>query len=315
MTAAALSATPITIIGGGALGSFLAARLAMAGARVGLVARGRRLEEITRNGVTLSGQAGASRVPVPVSADCKAFPPPRLVIIATKTIDFDAALDLLARVVTPGVGIVTVQNGVEAPEIAARAFPEACVLAARVHGFFELEGAAVRHVGVAPSFAFGPLDGRSCPAAGLFGRWLAAAGIASTRPDDILSSLWGKFLLASAIGGVGLALRRPAGQILRDAEGRQMLDAAMREIALVAAARGIVLPDDCVERTIAFVASFPRDATSSLQRDVEEGRPSEFAALTGAVPRFAWELRIPVPVHDTIIAMIRARGLLRGEKV
>ena len=72
--------TPITVIGGGALGSFLAARFTLAGARAGLVARGRRLAEITRNGVTLSGQSGITRVPVPVATDCTAFPPPRLAV-------------------------------------------------------------------------------------------------------------------------------------------------------------------------------------------------------------------------------------------
>lgn len=303
-------ATPITVIGGGALGSFFAARFALAGAQVGLVARGRRLEEIARNGLTLSEQDRLTYVPVPVAAACTAFPPPRLAVIATKTADFSDALKLLDAIAQPGMGIITVQNGVEAPEIAARAFPQACVLAARVHGFFEMEGQAVRHVGVEPSFAFGPLDRHPCPAADLFERWLAKAGVTSSRPYDMRRSLWEKFLLASAIGGVGLALGRPAGQILRHPEGQAMLEGAMGEIALVAQARGIGLPDDCVRRTIAFVASFPSDATSSLQRDVEDWRTSEFNSLTGAVPRFAGELGISVPVHDAIIAAIRARGLL-----
>jgi 2-dehydropantoate 2-reductase len=70
------------------------------------------------------------------------------------------------------------------------------------------------------------------------------------------------------------------------------------------------LPNDCVEATLQFVAGFPADVTSSLQRDLEARRPSEFNQLTGAVLRMAAEAELDVPMHRRIAQAITARGLL-----
>ncbi len=84
--------------------------------------------------------------------------------------------------------------------------PSVQMLAGRVHGFFELHGDVVRHLGVEPSLAFGTLDGLPSPAAELLATCLQSARIGFTRPEDMRRSLWEKFLLASSIGGVGAAL-------------------------------------------------------------------------------------------------------------
>lgn len=300
----------VTVIGGGALGSFLAARLARHGIAVSLVARGARLERVCSEGILLAADGAADRISVPARQSCENFPPPDIAILAVKAGDLGSALDLLEPVIRPGMGIVTVQNGVEAPDIAAARWPQAEVLAARVHGFFEMHGDAVRHVGVEPSVAFGPLDGKRAASADAFASCLTAASIAFTRPDDMRHALWEKFLLASAIGGVGLALGKPAGQLCSDGQARIMLEGAMEEIALVAAAKGVTLASDCVKQTMAFAASFPPGATSSLQRDMEAGRASEFDSLTGAVIRLADALDMEVPVHRAILRQIEARGLI-----
>ena len=304
------SAPAIAVIGAGALGSFLAARFARSGLATGLVARGERRARIEREGVWLAARDGTVRVAVPVASDCTGLPTPDIAIIAVKAPDMAQALDLLGPAERPGMIVVTVQNGVEAPEIAAARLPQAHILAGRVHGFFEMDGNAVRHVGVEPSIAFGPWQDAPPTAGDLLAACLQQAAIAFIRPPDMRRALWEKFLLASAIGGVGLALGMPAGQLCKDARAREMLEGAMAEIAAIAAGKGVDLPDDCVEATMNFAASFPPDATSSLQRDVEEGRQSEFDSLTGAVIRFAEALQVPVPTHRDIVRRIKARGLL-----
>lgn len=302
----------IAIIGAGALGTFFAARFAGAGHDVSVVARGARLEAIRRDGLRLLMSGETVTLPVRAVSDPGDLPPTDLAVIATKMTGLGDAIALLACWNTPAPGVLTVQNGVEAPDLIAAGLPGAQVLAGRVHGFFEMTDDVVRHVGVPPSLAFGSWGDTisPSPAADLLAAGLTDAGIAFERPADMAAVLWEKLVLASSVGGVGAALGLPIGPIRADPAHAAMLAGAMHEVAAVAAARGVLLPADCVARTLAFVGRFPAEATSSLQRDLMARQSSEFAALTGAVPRLAAPVGVPVPVHDEVIARLRAQGMI-----
>lgn len=300
----------IVIIGPGALGTFFAARFALSGHSVSVVARGARLEAIRRDGLRLETSGQHVTVTVHAVDDPALVPAADLAIIATKTTGLAEGVAALAACVKPGTGVLTVQNGVEAPQLVADRLPGACILAGRVHGFFEMDGDAVRHVGVPPTVAFGPLTAACSAAADRLAHCLNAAAIAFDRPPDIAAALWEKLMLVSSIGGVGAALGLPIGAIRSHPDHAAMLRGAMAEVASVAAASGVVLAPDCVDRTLAFVASFPAEATSSLHRDLLAGRVGEFDSLTGAIPRLAAPLGVAVPVHCAIIALLAERGLI-----
>lgn len=302
----------IVIIGPGALGTFFAARLAQAGHSVSVIARGSRLAAIRRDGLQLESNGLITAVPVRAVDDPALISTPDLAIIATKTTGLAGAIAALVPHATPALGVLTVQNGVEAPAMVAAALPRVQVLAGRVHGFFEMADDLVRHVGVPPSLAFGQINPAPAPApaADLLATCLTGAGIAFTRPADIAAALWEKLMLVSSIGGVGAALGLPIGAIRDDPAHAAMLRAAIAEVAAVAAAHGAALPPDCVATTLAFVGTFPAEATSSLHRDLVARRPSEFDHLTGAIPRLAARHGVPVPVHTAIIARLAGQGLV-----
>ena len=85
---------------------------------------------------------------------------------------------------------------------------------------------------------------------------------------------------------------------------RELLGEAMREVARLAAATGVGLAEDIVERTMRFVDSLPAEATASMQRDIAEGRPSELEAINGAVVRLAAELGVAVPANRFVYAAL-----------
>lgn len=299
----------VLIVGAGAVGSYLALALHLAGVPVSLLARGARGKAAARDGLRLAmgGQQLSARVPV--ATDPAALPPASLAILAVKTGALDGALASL-RAASGLRGVLTLQNGVEAPDQAAAALPGIHAIGARMHGFFELEGTAVRHAGVAPSIALGPVTPGGNATADQFAALLSRAGVATERPSDIRAALWEKLLLASSIGAVAAAVGVPVGRLRETAEHWDALAATMHEVAALASAQGIALPPDCAARALDFVASFPPDATSSLQRDLEARRPSEFAALTGAVMRMAREVDLPLPAHEAIVERLAARGYL-----
>lgn len=292
------------------MGTFFAARLTQAGHRISLIARGARLAGIRRDGLRLESGGQSTAVPMWAVDDPALIPTPDLAIIATKTTGLADAIAALAGHASPALGVLTIQNGVEAPAMVAAALPDVQVLAGRVHGFFEMADDLVRHVGVPPSLAFGPINAAPSPAADLLASCLTDAGIAFTRPHDIAATLWEKLMLVSSIGGVGAALGLPIGAIRDDPAHAAMLRAAITEVAAVAAAHGVALPPGCVATTLAFVATFPAEATSSLHRDLVARRSSEVSHLTGAIPRLAASHGVPVPVHNAIISLLQDQGLI-----
>jgi 2-dehydropantoate 2-reductase len=85
----------------------------------------------------------------------------------------------------------------------------------------------------------------------------------------------------------------------------------MHEVEALAAARGVALADDAIDKTLAFVDGLSGDMTSSMQRDIMDGRPSELEALNGAVVRLGREAGVPTPVHGFIygaLAPLEARA-------
>ncbi len=146
---------------------------------------------------------------------------------------------------------------------------------------------------------------------------LTAAGIYAECSDDVEAALWAKFLLVTALSGVGAVTRAPIGDIRACDLTWQLLRDVMAEIVAVARARGVDLPAGIVDRSIAFVETFPPDATTSMQRDLMAGLPSELDAQTGAVVRLGREAGAATPLNATLYASLvlqeqRAREAARA---
>lgn len=203
--------------------------------------------------------------------------------------------------------VLTLQNGVEAHEIAARMLPYADIVAGRVHGFFEMDGDAVRHVGVPASILFGCTNGDPTSAEQTVRAAFARTGFNVEVAPDIRRSLWEKFLLAACLGSVAGALELPAGSVSSSKRGQDLLRRSLAEAVAVASSCGVEFDSTDVQRVLDFVAKFPPEATTSLQRDISAGRKSEHEALAGAVIRIGQEFGIPHPTFALLDRMIRER--------
>jgi 2-dehydropantoate 2-reductase len=88
-------------------------------------------------------------------------------------------------------------------------------------------------------------------------------------------------------------------------ESRAVLTEALGEVAAVAAARGIALDADVVDKTLAFIDGSAPGIKPSMQRDVEAGRVSELESMLGVVVRLGTELGVPTPVMRLAYAMLK----------
>jgi 2-dehydropantoate 2-reductase len=141
------------------------------------------------------------------------------------------------------------------------------------------------------------------------------AGVRIEVPSDIQRALWEKFLLVTSFGGMGSMTRAPLGVIRAAPETRQLLEGCMQEVRAVAEARHVALPDTVVADSMTLVDSLAASVTTSLQRDIADGKPSELEAWNGAVVRLGREAGVATPLnafiyHCLLPLELRARGKL-----
>ncbi len=151
----------IAILGAGGIGGYLAAKLTEAGTPVALIARGAHLEAIRTDGVTLIEPEGTTVArPAVLTDDPREIGTPDVLVVTVKAHQLAEALKAIAPAVGPDTLVVTVQNGVDAPDMAAEAFGAArvAICVARILSNITAPGEITRY-GAPRSFTIGALEG------------------------------------------------------------------------------------------------------------------------------------------------------------
>lgn len=289
------------IVGIGGVGGYFAACLTAAGHEVALLARGANLAALRERGIRLTGPLGPLETgPLRASDDPRALAGAEAVIVTTKLYDLEGVARQAAPMVGPGAVVVPVQNGVEAEAILARALPQAKVLKATIYisSFLAAPGTIL----LKSPFCRLRIAAASGPSGDDVQRVAAALHnpprIECAVSPDIDADLWRKFAMLAPFSAVACMARKPTGPVLADPALRADVVAAIGEVAAVARARGIALPPDIVDATLATIGQFPPDSQPSMMEDLAAGRPLELEYLAGAVVRFGKALGIPTPVHE-----------------
>jgi len=311
----------IAIFGVGGAGGVFGAQLAAAGEDVVFIARGATLAALSERGLVVERPAGEIRIQRPVATDDPStVAPVELVILAGKTWQVAEVARATRPLLAEETAVLPLQNGVEAAEEVARETGERHALVGLCGTIsYAVEPGRIRNLGGPNFIRFSERGGepgaRAVSLPGALSRaeriraTLAGAGIEAEIPADIDRAVWEKFLFVVSSGGVGAVTRSPIGEVRAEPRTRELLERAMSEIWQVGRARGVALPDDAVARAMSFADRLPPDATTSLQRDLMEGRPSELEAWNGAVVRLGSAAGVATPVHDFIY-----RSLLLAER-
>lgn len=306
----------IAVFGAGGVGGYFGGRLAQAGEDIVLIARGDHLRAIRDSGLRVTSADGDFVVqPTLATDDPSTVGPVDAILLGVKTWQVAEAAEAMRPMVGPRTFVVPLQNGVEAPERLAEVLGAEHVLGGlcQIIGYVVAPG-QIRHAGVEPYIAFGELNATSSERTERLRQAFARTSAVRVEiPPDIRVAMWRKFLFIAAWSGLGAVTRAPIGILRREPETRQLLEQALREIYAVALGHRIALPSDVVEKTLAFIDGLPPEGTSSMQRDITQGRPSELAAQSGAIVRLGREARVAVPLHSFIYAALlplerRARG-------
>jgi 2-dehydropantoate 2-reductase len=308
----------IAIFGAGGVGGYFGAQLARVGEEVIFIARREHLQAIRAHGLRVETSKGEIVIqPAQASDDPVQVGVVDAVILGVKAWQVTEAARAMKPMIGPETFVVPLQNGVEAPSQLAVMLGAKNVLGGLCGTMSWIVGPGhIRSIGEVHFIKFGELDKQPSERTEQLRQAFERAGVKVEVPSDIHVALWEKFLFVVSFGGVGAVTRAPIGVIRTLPETHRLLEQCMREIFEVARARQIGLSDGIVEKTMMFLDSLAPSGTTSLQRDIADGKPSELDAWNGAVVRLGREFGVSTPLHEFIYHSLlplelRARGQLQ----
>jgi 2-dehydropantoate 2-reductase len=303
----------VAVVGAGAVGSLMGARLGEAGHEVLLVGRAEHVAEIRSIGLKITGAVHGTfrlRADEAIPADFR----PEAILWTVKTFDLDASAPLLVRGSPKPVPTLLPQNGLRVEE---RAVP-----ALRAAGWADPERVVVRAVTFVPATfvapgkvrATGRLEmvlpaptGASAAAARLFGSLLTSAGIAVRLSAILERDVWQKAVVNAAINPVtalhGVTNGALAAEPLR-AEALELLEEARR----AAETAGYRFSPEETRREFDRVVTATADNRSSMLQDVDRGRATEVEAISGEILRTGEAAGLDLPATRRVADALRRRA-------
>ena len=313
----------ICIFGAGAIGGYLAARLAAVGsAELSLIARGAHLEAIKARGLKLIEGGRETTHRLRAVSDATELGPQDYLLLTLKAHSVGAALPLIAPLIGTETTVVTMQNGVpwwyfhavpgplenthiETVDPGGRIWdaigPEK-VLGCAVYPAAELASpGAIRHI-EGTRFTLGEPDGGNSERALRLSEILTGAGLQAPVRTDIRRELWVKLWGNLSFNPISALTRATLEDIVANDGTRALARQMMLEAQAIAEALGITFPID-VDRRIAGAGKVGAHRTSMLQ-DLEAGRAMEIDALIGAVEELGRLTGKPTPSISAVLALV-----------
>lgn len=299
----------IAVFGAGGVGALFGARLMQAGEEVTFLARGHNLRALQTEGLYMQSVNGDFHLPTVCATDSPAeVGVVDAVLLGVKTWQVPGVAAQLGPLVGPDTLVIPLQNGVEAAGQVAAAVGWAHTLGGFCRAIVQqVAPGHFLHAGIVPSVAFGAVGGgqaslevRAEPLRAAFRR----AGVTVETPTDMQQALWEKFLFVEPWGAVGAASRASIGEMRQLPETQALLRGCLHELLAVGQGLGIQWTAAAVEKVWRLHEQAPAAGTSSMQRDLMAGRPSELEGQTGAVVRLGRAANVPTPLHEVLYAML-----------
>jgi 2-dehydropantoate 2-reductase len=293
----------VLIVGAGAVGAAVAGIVGDPSV-VRILAGGERESRYRRDGFLLNGVRRDFPIVSPSDSS-----EPDLVIVAVKSYQLPQAIADMKNHVGPDTLILSLLNGISSEEELAAAFGEEKVPIAMILGIDAVrEGNATRFSGTG-KIHFG--DARNTAGAwservARIAAFLERSGVAFVVPQDMIRSLWYKFMINVGINQASAVLRAPYGVFQGMPEAREVMESAMRETVALSEALGTGLRDPDVAAWYDTLKNLAPDGKTSMLQDVEAERKTEVDAFAGTVLRLAEAAGVAVPVNRTLHNLIRA---------
>jgi 2-dehydropantoate 2-reductase len=295
----------IAIIGTGGVGGYFGGKLAKAGYDVTFLARGEHLSAIQKNGLIVKSILGDFKIyPAKVTDIIDTIGLTDLVILGVKAWQVKDISTELFSIIKKDTTILPLQNGVMASEELMENIRNVNIIGGLCRIISKIEAPGViNHLGLEPSILFGELDNTGTERIDLIKAMFDNAGISSKISEDITADLWKKFI-GICVSGLLAVTKTTYGELRELKETRQLMIELLSEIFVLSQQLWIRIESDFVDKMISVIDSYPYESTSSLTRDVWDGKPSEIEYQNGTVVRLGEKFGVDTPVNRFVYSSI-----------
>ena len=305
------------IIGAGGTGGIFGFYMTKAGKDVTLIARNAHLEAMKKQGLSVQKMWTNETETIPVSAESMESYEAKgekadVILVCVKKYSLDSCIPFIQNISHENTIVVPVLNVYGTGAYLQEKLPKVLVTDGCIYVSANIKQAGVllQHGEILRVFfgvrekedlkkLNGQLDGEYKAERLLkkIAQDFKDSGIDGILSDNIKRDALTKFSYVSPIGTAGLYLHAVAGDFQREGEARELFKTLIREIVTLANAMGITFEEDLVERNLKILSNLPEEATTSMQRDVMEGKQSEIDGLVYEVVRMAKKYGGEVPTY------------------
>jgi 2-dehydropantoate 2-reductase len=314
------------VVGAGAIGAYLGARLSLSGHDVSLIARGPHLRAMQSRGVRVRSPEGDFEAHPTATGDYDQVGEVDFVFLTLKAHSLPEVAPRLGPLLGPETAVVSAQNGIPWWYFQRHGGPwdgrrierldpdgavSAAIAAERVIGCIVYPSASIAEPGLIEHvegnrFAIGEPDGSTSDRCRRLADALKRSGLRCPIRSRIREDMWVKLLGNVAFNPISALTRATLVEIAEHPEARALARSVMEEADAVASALGVRVPVS-IERRIAGAAAVGAHKTSMLQ-DLESGRPMELEAVVGAVIELGEMLDVPAPNTRAVYAATKLLG-------
>lgn len=261
-----------------------------------------RFERYSRNPIIFNGNELHFNYILPNDNSFKAD----LVIIATK---YDGLADVIKNMknfIQPDTVILALLNGVTSERIIAETYGREKLLYSYFIGHSAVRtGRNVEHDDV-NTIVYGSENSDDFENVQRVKKYFDLVGINYKIPDDIMHSLWLKFMLNVAANQSTAILRLTFGEMLANDKCMDFAINIMKEVQQIARAEGVKNTDIMIDETIAHLHKMIPEGKTSMLQDVEAGRKTEVEMFAGTVIKLGLKHNIQTPYNKIIKEIIDA---------
>jgi 2-dehydropantoate 2-reductase len=323
----------IVIVGAGAIGGYIGAKLARVGADVVLFARGPHLQAMQDRGLRVRSEEGDFEVQPKVTGDLGAIGPADVVFLGVKAHSLTTLAPQLHPLFGPDTAVVSTQNGipwwyfegiggdlagirlerVDPGGVIAAAIESRRIVGSLAYFSTDVVEPGVIHHTEGNRISLGEPDGTRSDRARRIAEALIAAGFRSPVTTRFRHEIWVKLLGNVAFNPISALTGATLEELVRHSDTSPLVRTLMSETEAVAAKLGIELPIS-IDQRMAGAEKVGAHKTSMLQ-DYEAGRPMELEAVVGAVVELGARLGVSMPATQAVYACAKLLDEHRGERV
>ena len=308
------------IIGAGGTGGILGFYMTKADRDVTLIARGRHLAAMQEKGLAVEKMWDGTTETIPVKAtDMEHYDEqPDVVLVCVKGYSLEETIPFIQRVAMPSTIVIPVLNIYGTGAKMQEKLPELLVTDGCIYvsanikepGVLIQHGRILRVVYGVRNMSFQKVNVKRAHEEIMddlknIKKDFDDSGIDGVLSENIQRDALEKFSYVSPIGAAGLYYHATAADFQREGEQREAFKTMIREIAALAEAMGVPFERNMVEVNLKILSSLAPEATTSMQRDVMEGKDSEIDGLVYEVVRMGERYHVPVPMYAKVAEKLR----------